>query len=346
MADRTCAKCGKVFTHPCRLKAHERRKTPCSPIVEQAELPEAEQQKPHMCKFCGHRFSTAQGLSRHRKNHCTVVRSKAGMDMLYEHTRRKQQARGEALLPANSSYQVRKEYLEDLERQMSSLSVAQKATLVEGMNAHRGCTPSNALLAPPLTFPGACSAEMYAQPLGALAAAARSAGGNQNIVGSGIQLNQQIQINVFGEEMTPHIGRGRVKEMLDGILRTASNPGHAALQALIETALLIYSDPDHPENITCYLPDKERGEALVHVGGEWAVRPCELVLPPMVSRSLDTLVEKQPFDDAERYGDLMKALIANEQSYKEGHKLKTVLVRNRALLEAALYGLHHCPPPT
>jgi hypothetical protein len=68
MANKTCDKCGKVFDLPCRLQAHSRRKTPCDVIVSPAPT------KPYTCTQCGRNFASRQGLSRHKKEACKIVR--------------------------------------------------------------------------------------------------------------------------------------------------------------------------------------------------------------------------------------------------------------------------------
>ena len=51
------------------------------------------------------------------------------------------------------------------------------------------------------------------------------------------------------------------------------------------------------------------------------------------------LFDKQPFEDAAQYGDLMKALRDNEEALTQGKAISAVLIRNKALLEAALGAL-------
>lgn len=145
-----------------------------------------------------------------------------------------------------------------------------------------------------------------------------------------------ITINQFGKERTPHIDRPTVKALLDGVLAVTSDPSQGALSAFLKTAMMIYSDPTHPENLTCYLPNSKKDDVLVHGEDGWEVQPYTLVLPPMATKSIDALFNNQPFEDAAKYGDLMIALRDNEEAYKSGGKMKTVLVRNKTLLEHAL----------
>lgn len=164
-------------------------------------------------------------------------------------------------------------------------------------------------------------------------------------IGSQVTNNNMV-LNVFGEESAAHITSQVIKNLLDMVV---SEPGEArdrALRALQATALLIYSDPDHPENITCYLPDKRRDEVLVYVGGRWEMRPSEQVLPPMAKRTLDQLFIKQPFEEADRYGAVMTELRDNEGAYATGNGLRKVVVGNKQLVQnLGLYSTNSRPKP-
>jgi hypothetical protein len=71
--DRTCPKCNKSFAKPCLLRAHLKRKTTCAPITKPSDLPEADQQKEHPCKFCGRRFASQISKCRHVRQNCKVA---------------------------------------------------------------------------------------------------------------------------------------------------------------------------------------------------------------------------------------------------------------------------------
>jgi hypothetical protein len=148
-----------------------------------------------------------------------------------------------------------------------------------------------------------------------------------------------ISVNAFGRESTNHIGQPEIKALLDDVLRATPDPAQAAITAFLKTAMLIYSDPARPENLTCYLPNSKTDNVLVHGDAGWEVKPYTVVMPPMAKRSVDTLFDNQPFVDADKYGDLMVAVRENEQAYKEGKQMRTVLVRNKDLLQKALGAL-------
>lgn len=154
-----------------------------------------------------------------------------------------------------------------------------------------------------------------------------------------VNITHNVTINFFGNERTPHIDRPAVKALLDDVLASTSDPNQGALTAFLRAATMIYSDPTHPENITCYLPNSRKDDVLVHGVAGWEIRPYTVILPPMASRSVDALFVNQPFNDAKKYEEIMIALRDNEQAYKTGGKMKTVLVRNKKLLEQALGAL-------
>ncbi len=102
--------------------------------------------------------------------------------------------------------------------------------------------------------------------------------------------------------------------------------------------MLVYSDPDHPENLAVYLPmlrSNKTNDVLVlseRQEGGWGVQPTPSVLPPMAQlpqRSVGALVTKLPQrEDAE-----------NEARYTAGSELRPIVpteVRNKDLLKMVL----------
>ena len=77
MADRTCERCDKVFKYPKYLREHQARKTPCTPILEKEDLPEAVLEDPDLdqkkCRFCGRVFSSYTAMRRHVRNNCRIA---------------------------------------------------------------------------------------------------------------------------------------------------------------------------------------------------------------------------------------------------------------------------------
>lgn len=308
MSDRQCKLCGKEFKYPKYLREHQQRKTPCAPILEPEDLPDEVLEDPDLnkkkCRFCGRVFANYTSMRRHIRNACRIApnarNGTEGMEVLYEHTLRKQAAEIAALKAQNAAIMTR----------MDELAAAQQEKEL------------------------------------ALAAAGETATREGNIImqNSGQSViaqdrrNQVIQINLFGGEDLSHIGRPEIRAILDSSLN-AGEAQKSASAAVLQTALLTYSDPDHPENLTCYLPNKKTDDALVHGGAGWEVRPCPLVLTPMAQQSLDLLFDHQPFEDAETYETLISELRDNEKRYASGEALRPVLVRNKSLLARALESL-------
>ena len=287
-----CPKCGLDCKYVSYLRRHLARKTPCVPIVEAEDLPEDVFDDPDFekkkCRFCGRVFSSYDVMRRHVRKNCKIAPNKkngdAGMEVLYEHTIRRQQAQIEKL-----------------------------TGLVE---------------------------QLVARESGAQAGEVAIAAGDQAQIAVD---NRKVVINIFGKEGLDHVTADRIRAILDESMQVPALPA-AAGAAVLKTALLVYSDPDRPENLTCYLPNKKTNDALVHLSRPdgttgWEVQPTTLVLPPMAQKSVDSLFDHQPFENADQYAPLMKELQANEQRYTAGGDLRPVLVRNKDLLARALAAL-------
>lgn len=165
----------------------------------------------------------------------------------------------------------------------------------------------------------------------------------QILAGDGAQIAQQVDngqkmqvvIHVHGQETTAHLPVAKVRGLLEDALKAPTLP-QAVFTALIRAAMLVYSDAECPENLTCYLPNKKTNGALVHTAGGWEVQPTSLVLLSMARKSVDALFARQPYEDAEKFDPLMVELRDNEEHYAAGVDLRPILARNKDLLERAL----------
>ena len=185
--------------------------------------------------------------------------------------------------------------------------------------------------------------DMMAKQTDAMLAMRRGAPANIINAQQNVFIHANLTINLFGEEKTDHLTSDLIKKVMEDALVT---PGvtKAVTTAVVQTAMLVYSDPEHPENLTCYLPNKKTDDALVRAEQPdgtlgWEIRPCSLVLPPMAQKTLDMLFDKQPFEDADKFEPLVQELRANEERYAAGGQLRPVLVRNKDLLAKALEAL-------
>lgn len=153
-----------------------------------------------------------------------------------------------------------------------------------------------------------------------------------------------VTINTFGRESVEHITRDEVRHLLDESLEYRRSPGEQAVEAMYRAALMIYSDPDHPENITCYLADPH-SEALVRRGWSWTPRPCREVYSPMFYKAKDVLFHKQPFDEAYRYEKLLKVLVAEDgEGLPLRRSIREVLLHNKHLLDRTAHPYGFLPP--
>jgi len=114
---------------------------------------------------------------------------------------------------------------------------------------------------------------------------------------------------------------------------------------ITHAAIMIYSDPAHPGNITCYLPKKSDNSAMVHGTFGWTLQPVNMVFPPMLQRSIDLLFGNQPVPGEDGYPrrhdhprvqavtQLMRHIADNEQEFlRDAETMRPVLVRNADLV--------------
>jgi hypothetical protein len=303
MADRKCDRCGAEFPYPWKLQRHLRRKTPCAPILDRDDLAPEALEDPNLdrkkCRFCGRVFSSYDSMRRHVRTACKIApnarNGDAGMDLLYEHTIRRQEAENAEL----------RAQLAALTQNVEALTHAMKQT-----------APVPVTATPGIVNHGSIENALVVQ--------------DQRVA-----VSNHVTINLFGRESVDHVTPEKIRGVLEESMQLPELP-QAAMQAVLKAALLVYSDPDYPENLTCYLPNKRDGSALVHAQDGWEVRPLRIVAPPMAAKSVDLLFDKQPFEDAETFEPLMAELRDNEKRYAAGGEMRTILVRNKDLLTRAL----------
>ncbi len=239
-------------------------------------------------------------MYRHIRNSCKIApnvrNGSKGMDRLYEHTLQKQMAEMKA---ENTEMKAQNAH--------QSAEIAEMKAMMQLLLDRQGAPSSSSTLqAGEIAFQGD-----HAQ----------------------VDNSKKIVINVFGQEKLDHVTAERIKTILDECLQRPALPT-AVDEAILKTAMLVYSDPDHPENLTAYLPNKKTKDALVHTEAGWEVQPTQLVLPPMALKSIDTIFGKQPHEG--EYVPLLKELQQNEARFAAGEDLRPILVRNKDLLARAL----------
>lgn len=174
---------------------------------------------------------------------------------------------------------------------------------------------------------------------------AQMMGGQNNLAIDNRQKNTvNVMINAFGCEQIGHITPEQIRDLLLEALRTNPTIPAAAQAAILKAAFIIYSDPAHPENVTCYIPNKKSDEALIHTlqpdgTMAWTLCPTSFVLEPLAKKSIDAIFDMQPFENADDFAPLMRELRDNEKRYAQGLELRPILIRNKDLLTRVLRAL-------
>ena len=159
-----------------------------------------------------------------------------------------------------------------------------------------------------------------------------------------------VNINVFGQENLDRITKPQVIDLLRGLGPVGENVKTIAEKAIIQAAMLIFSDPAHPEDITCYLPNKKGDNALVHGESGWEVQPVGLVISPMAAQSIEALFKHQPAPDQhtpekdvkwmmEECGNIMRYIQKHEGDMTNEPprgEMRGILIRNKELLQQVL----------
>lgn len=306
-ADRQCPKCRHVFRDPSTLRRHLGRKRPCALVVDEDDGVEEKPGGGCRCRFCGRVYSSEWNVRRHLKSCPIAARGERGMDDLYAHVLEKTRRAREVEQAAAQEVESLRAQLEETRLQLAAGHPATESAAINIQGDNARVT---------------------------------------NVTIQNYTNVTNININVFGQEDTGHITTASIRDILTQCVASQSQRGEtiggvAAAQAILQAALLIYSDPDRPGNITCYIPNKRDGNALVHGVQGWEIVPVPLVLPPMARASLDLLFDKQPFEAEE--GDLKRCEAALQvlrrhegELVASGAHLQTVLVRNKDLLSRVL----------
>lgn len=168
----------------------------------------------------------------------------------------------------------------------------------------------------------------------------------------------------FCSEDIEHIDRGDVLKILKDVTpmylgQGAPVPDEKVLvkdvceQLVTRAAMLIFSDPSKPQNITCYLPKPNSRQAMTHGEDGWTLMPTNLVFPPMVKSAINVLFNKQPYPgmdfnsdaQARAFGSLMTYLANNEGPAMVGAEktMRPILVRNTDLLQKLRAGVGSLP---
>ena len=293
-------------------------------------------------------YSSASAMRYHIRTSCKIApnakNGNAGMELLYEHTL---QQRVMALEAQNAEMLA-------LMRQMAvtgaapasalALTAPASALALTAPASTLALTDTALAVTAPVTNMTVETTTNFAGPVTNTTLAAGEIGCQVCNV-TNMDVNKSITFNTFGKESLAHANSDRIRVILDESLRDTSSIQAAALMAVTKTAMLIYSDPDHPENLTCYMPNKKTNDVLTHTERGWEIYPVSMVINQIGQKTIDHLFAKQPFENADHYTLIMKELQQNEKAYITDSLIRPILIRNRSLLEQATDEMPKCGMP-
>jgi hypothetical protein len=329
-----CERCDRAFADNTHLKRHLNRKTPCAPVIDAEDLTEEQKSNPNKCKFCGRTFSTYVSMRRHIRQSCQIAPRAGnpdGMEKLYDHVLKKQQKEIEVLTARLDAAGIGDG------KQTNTSAIKEAKTTIALKQATIAAPPQSDEHTP-----------LFAQSNSSKNIAVAQAGG----VAVNDNRQQHITINIFGREKFDHIHSPQIMSLLEAVGAAGSTAVEdlkkAAALAVVRAAMLIFSDPAHPENLTCYLPNKRGTDALVHGEGGWEVQPVSLVLSPMATQAVELLFAKQPYPGIDGVADMAKIdecgrilryIAAHEKDLRNDpprNEMRGVLIRNKDLLQQVL----------
>ena len=247
---------------------------------------------------------SADSRGRHMRTVCKIVGSTEGMELLYEHTLQNHYDDDEessSICLESQDTVFLKKTVERQARQMEH-QAEQMCQMMEMMRQMQS--------------------QLSAHP---------TINNMVQAIDNSVNKTINVQLNIFGQEDVSYLDKAAIRSVLDRALEATPDPAEAAKRALTKIGYRVYSDPGHPENMTCYMSNKKRSEVMVFLGEShgWQLRRAEDITPEMYKRSMDILFQQQPFYDSEKYGDTMLQAKEGERS---GRFMKELRPRYEAVL--------------
>ena len=170
--------------------------------------------------------------------------------------------------------------------------------------------------------------------------------GNYNsTIQTHLEQHNTFNINAFGQENVDHINYMTIYRILNEI-QPRLEVQEAAKAVLLEVLSQIYGNSEHPENFSCYLPNKRTDDTMVHGAKGWEIRTFQRTCQPMIKKGLDVLFEfgNQPLPDKpgcenmkpfDKFEKIYKTLGESEKKYPNEMKkdVRAVLLQIRSLLQ-------------
>ena len=133
-------------------------------------------------------------------------------------------------------------------------------------------------------------------------------------------------VNIFGQETMAHVTRERVEAIIDESLSYMATIEAGATMVVLKVATLLYTDPAHPENLTCYMQDQETDYAYIRTECGWEVCPLCMLITPVGRKVTELIVE-----NAGNYPLLVEELQRVGAFYMADCMLKALLCRNNVI---------------
>lgn len=327
MADRTCCRCGKVFSVPSRLRRHNERKTPCAQIIQLEDLSPEERAKKYSCKFCNHRFSSSSGLSTHLRNSCKIANSKDGLDKLAEYTEKRQHVEQAQQMAA-------------MQAQIAELTALVKANHVAPQFVNAPAANSNTHnINTNIGVQNNITLKFFGQET------------TSHISPASIK----ALLHKLSSDLPAICGQRLLEGQTHdpGVQRKIETIAKEVLRVLLTD---IYANSDHPENLTTYIPNKKENQVMVWGNHEdadgtsapaWQLQPLELIVPKVQTKILDLVNQHQPWEAPTRekfreYGILIRGAYDCDREAL-GRLIKSVVIGNKTLLASISHPIQQTP---
>lgn len=313
----TCEKCGEAFGSQQKLQKHEKRKTPCNPLLKHQEgRQEENKQAKYECKYCGRGFAHATNMYKHTNKTCKLRGGKA-----------------EEL--KNRSIQFHKKQNEALTKELEEVK-AQLRLQTEAKERHEPIVSDK--------IAGQANLQTSGEKAPAMAITGTH---NTQQVDQRVDKRKYINtinFNVFGKETHDHITEEDMAEVLIqasaelaklGLEETNKVYAHrqaagTAIQRIME---MIYSNEKVPKNLTCRLTNKKSSTADIRdKAGEWKKEALTVIAQAMRGKAIDVAFDRQPMgDEMLECAAILKIIREEEEKLKIDHTLTSA----RAVLERA-----------
>lgn len=166
------------------------------------------------------------------------------------------------------------------------------------------------------------------QQASAVQGMAQATGSHATAIGQ----QQNIIINVFGQEDHSFLSRDFITKILDRALKVGGDLDHSAAMALRQTATEMFANHKRPENTSCCMVNEKVGRAAVNRGKLWEPMPISDLEAKLIDRVVTAIVDHQPVEGVS-YTAILRRIIDNEDLYKQkGGVLTSILIHCKAIL--------------